>query len=335
MKAAIYNGIKNVELRDLEMPACGDNDVIIKNIYAGICGTDVNAYNHGGEDVMIYEGFEFGHEMISEIYIKGKNVNDVEVGQQVFPIPSQMKKEGIMRSSTVGAFSEYIKVDDFELGKSAVFVPDEITDRQAVLIEPFLIGCNAIRPLEVEKNKKAIVFGAGTIGMAAGIALKYLGCEVIICDIIDSRLKIASKLGFHTCNTMTENYLEKCKSILGLANSFFGEAIDADYYVDAAGNQAIIDLFYQGAKSGCKLSVVAVHHKPVSMNLVPLTYGGYQIVGPNGSYLDNIPLTLDILKSQKFDVEEIITSEFNHSQIIEAFEKSSNADESLKVILKY
>lgn len=41
MKAAIYMGKENIEVRDLPMPECGDNDVIIKNIYSSICGTDV------------------------------------------------------------------------------------------------------------------------------------------------------------------------------------------------------------------------------------------------------------------------------------------------------
>ena len=38
MKAAIYNGIKNIELRDLDMPKCGDHDIVVKNIYAAVCG---------------------------------------------------------------------------------------------------------------------------------------------------------------------------------------------------------------------------------------------------------------------------------------------------------
>lgn len=335
MKAAIYNGIKNVALKDLEMPKCGDNDVIVKNIYAGICGSDVNAYNHGGDDVMIFKGSEFGHEMISEVVEKGKNVKDIKIGQRVFPIPSEIKKEKVIRAATAGGFSEYVLIENFQLGVSAVTVSDTISNKQAALIEPFLIGCNAIRPLSVEKGKKAIVYGAGTIGMTAAVALKYLGCEVIICDIIDSRLKIAKELGLITCHTIEENYLEKCKSIFGESSSFMGSAIDADYYVDAAGNQAIIDLFFSGAKSGAKLSVVAVHHKPVTMNLVPLTYGALQIVGPDGNYHDNLPLALEILESHTFDLDKMITHVFPHHQIVDALAQASKAQEALKVLIKY
>lgn len=52
-----------------------------------------------------------------------------------------------------------------------------------------------------QKGEKAIVFGCGTIGIAAAITLKYFGLDqVIIADLSDFRLNIAKKLGFETCN---------------------------------------------------------------------------------------------------------------------------------------
>ena len=334
MKAAIYNGIKNVEMREMPEIQCGDNNIVIKNLYAGICGSDVGAYNHGGESVFIYPGYEFGHEMVSVVSEVGKNVSDVKVGQRIFPIPSEMKEQPL-RASTAGGFSEYVEVLNFELGRTAVIVPEEITDKEASLIEPFLIGTNAISPFKVEKGKKAVVYGAGAIGMTAAIALKYLGCEVMICDVINSRLEIAKGYGLHTCNPTEENYLDKAKSIFGVSYSLFGEVCDADFYVDAAGNQAVIDMFFGGAKFGAELSIIAVHHKPVTMNLVPITYGALKVVGPVGNYHSNLPLTLEILSSKQFDVEKMITHVYPHEQLVEALEQASKADEALKVVIEY
>ena len=47
MKAAIYYGQKDVRLEELETPVAGDNDIVVKNLYASICGTDVAVYTHG------------------------------------------------------------------------------------------------------------------------------------------------------------------------------------------------------------------------------------------------------------------------------------------------
>ena len=47
MRAALYNGQKNISMTELETPKAGDNDIVVKNIFASICGTDVAVYEHG------------------------------------------------------------------------------------------------------------------------------------------------------------------------------------------------------------------------------------------------------------------------------------------------
>ncbi len=47
MRAAIYNGKKNILLGELKTPKAGDFDIVVKNLYASICGTDVAVYSHG------------------------------------------------------------------------------------------------------------------------------------------------------------------------------------------------------------------------------------------------------------------------------------------------
>ena len=56
------------------MPVCGPDDVIVRNVRAGICGTDVTGYVYGGSSVGIFPNSEFGHEMVGYVYETGKNV---------------------------------------------------------------------------------------------------------------------------------------------------------------------------------------------------------------------------------------------------------------------
>lgn len=68
MKAAVYNGKKNILMTELDTPKAGDNDIVVRNIYASICGTDVAVYLHGAETGhRVTVGGEFGHEMVSEV----------------------------------------------------------------------------------------------------------------------------------------------------------------------------------------------------------------------------------------------------------------------------
>lgn len=334
MKAAIYNGIKKVDLVDLPMPDCDDNGIVVKNICASICGSDVTAYNYGGAHVMIYDGFEFGHEMVSRVVKVGKNVEGIKEGDRVFPVP-QFAKNDYTRAATIGGFSEYIELPQCKLNQSVYLVPDEIEAELASIIEPFTVGANAVVKMGVESGKKAIVCGAGAIGLTAAVTLKYLGCEVVITDMLEERLEIARSLGLHTCNLATENYFEKCSSILGSTFGFAGPAIDADYYVDAAGKQAVIDSFINYGKGMSKLVVAGIHAQPATINLIPLTYTGMQIIGTAGADDYVIRLVMEILASHKFPMENIITHEYSQDEINEALQMAGNVKKALKVIIKY
>ncbi len=62
------------------------------------------------------------------------------------------------------------------------------------------------------------MFGAGTIGIAAAIRLKYFGCkEVMICDHSDFQLDKATHLGFATCNNSREDLKKAAMAVFGTA----------------------------------------------------------------------------------------------------------------------
>lgn len=108
MRAAIYNGKKNILLDELEMPKAGDHDIVVKNLYASICGTDVAVYTHGpGTGHRITLGGEFGHEVVSEVVEVGKAVTDIQVGDRIYPYP-RLAKGDTKRAGTLGGFSEYM-----------------------------------------------------------------------------------------------------------------------------------------------------------------------------------------------------------------------------------
>ena len=47
--ALMYYGQKYFGFEELEMPACGENDMIVKNLTASICGSDTDTWLNGGE----------------------------------------------------------------------------------------------------------------------------------------------------------------------------------------------------------------------------------------------------------------------------------------------
>lgn len=336
MKAAIYMGKKNIELRELPIPECGENDVLIQNIYSSICGTDVAVYTHGpGTGHRITVGEEFGHETVSRIVAVGKNVKDFKVGERVYPYPL-LAKNDTKRAGTIGGFSEYILVPQARRNHSLYAISDKIPDRLACLIEPFTVGCRAARRGQPKEGETAVVFGCGTIGVAAAVALQYFGIsKVMICDVSDFRLGIAKNLGFAVCNTQKEDFLNKAKEYFGTAHSLKGETADIDCFIDAAGAEDILTLFMEYGKIESRFVSVAVNNAIRQLDLLHMTYAQKSIIGSGGYMPEDVRDVMSIMESGRWNLESVITHEFSLEQIEKAIQTAADAGSALNVTIKF
>lgn len=336
MKAAIYMGKESVEIQELPMPECGENDVIIKNIYSSICGTDVAVFSHGpntGHRITV--GGEFGHETVSRIVAVGKNVTEFQVGERVYPYPLFAKND-TKRAGTIGGFSEYILVPNAKRNHSLYAVDDHISDRLACLIEPFTVGCRAARRGQPKSGEHAVVFGCGTIGIAAAVALKHFGMsKVMICDVSDFRLKIAKELGFAVCNMNHANFIEEAKEYFGTAPSLKGPTADIDCFIDAAGAETILELFMEHGKIESRFVSVAVNNSIRQLDLLHMTYSQKSLIGSGGYMPEDVSDVMNIMASGKWNLESIITHEFSLDQIEEAIRTASDANRALNVTIKF
>lgn len=336
MKAAVYLGKEQVEVRELPDPVCGGNDVIIQNIYSSICGTDVAVYTKGpdtGHKVTV--GGEFGHETVSRIVKVGADVTDFQVGERVYPYPLYAKKD-TRRAGTIGGFSEYILVPEAKRNRSLYAVPENISDRLACLIEPFTVGCRAARRGQPQPGEHAVVFGCGTIGLAAAVALKYFGMDkVMLCDMSDFRLKIAENLGFAVCNMEKEDFAGKAAGYFGNAAALTGQVPDIDCWIDAAGAESILDSFMQYGKIISRFVAVAVNNKPRQLDLLHMTYSQKSIIGSGGYFPEDVRDVMAIMSDGRWDLESIITQEFPLERISEAIETAANPDKAFNVTVKF
>lgn len=342
MKAGIYLGKESIEIREMPVPEVGDRDVLIKNIYSGICGTDVAVFNHGpntGHKVTV--GGEFGHETVSRVVKIGRNVTDFSVGERVYPYPLYAKGD-TGRAGTIGGFSEYILIPNAKRNHSLYAVDDRISDKLAGLIEPFTVGCRAARrgmiPCGGNKyisGQNAVVFGSGTIGMAAAVAFQYFGMrKVMVCDLSDFRLDLARGLGFKTCNISTENFGEKAAEYFGVARSLRGETANIDCWLDAAGKESILEGFMSKGKFESRFVSVAVNNACRNIDLLGLTYAQQQIIGSGGYMPEDVWDVQRIMTSEKWKLEDIITHEFTLNELEKAIRTASDVTHSGNVVIR-
>lgn len=336
MKAALYQGIKNIEISELPDYECPDNGVILQNIYSSICGTDVAVYQHGlglGHRVTI--GGEFGHETVCRISAVGKNVTDFKLGERVYPYPLLVTGDK-SRAGTIGGFSEYIKCPNPKWEESLYHIDDKITDKAAALIEPFTVGCRAARRSAPQNKEKAVVFGAGTIGIAAAITLKFFGCnQVVVCDYSDFRLKICKELGFEVYNNKFDNELIGLQKTLGTSYGINGQALDCDIWIDAAGADDILSAYEKYGKYNSRMVLVAVGKSKREMDILGLTFGQKSVIGSGGYTPQDVKDVITIMASGQWEIEKLITHEFSLSRLEDAVITASDTDNALNVIINF
>lgn len=342
MKAGIYLGKEAVEIRELDLPEVGDDDVLVQNIYSSICGTDVAVFTHGpntGHKIDV--GGEFGHETVSRVVKAGKNVTEFVPGERVYPYPRYAKND-TRRAGTIGGFSEYILIPQAKRNHSLYAVDEAISDRLASLIEPFTVGCRAARRGMVPAGERryvsgqnAVVFGCGTIGIAAAVAFKHFGMDkVMVCDRSDFRLKLAAGLGFEICNTANEDFEFHAKSYFGTATSLSGDVPAIDCWLDAAGAEVVLTDFLCLGKIESRFVSVAVNNAPRSINLLHMTYAQQSIIDSGGYMPEDVEDVQKIMSCGKWDLESIITHEFSLCDLEKAIRTAADVDHAGNVLIK-
>ena len=345
-KAAIYQGKDNIEIVEKTLPECGDNDVIVKNLIATICGADYKGYVHGdGDHHMLWSGYEFGHEMVSEVVEVGKNVKGVEPGDWVFPNLGYAYHDH-HRMATVGGFSEYLYLPDFTLEgscalgsqtqPSAFKLDKSLGLKNLCLIEPFTVGCKAAADSHPE-GKTAIVVGAGIIGLSTAVMLKYFGAtKVMSIDFSDFRLENAAKFGILTCNPKHEDVDAKIYAEFGEAYAYGGKKCRADLFFDCIGIQPCIDYFTKYGGFGATLSIVGNHDvKDPTISANSICFNKQHIKGCGFLGMDECVEHICSMIRKGTDLSSMITHTFPLDQIDEAMKTHGNADVAHKVAIVY
>ena len=149
---------------------------------------------------------------------------------------------------------------------------------------------------------------AGTIGIAASVALKHFGMEkIMLCGHSDFRLKLAEELGFAVCNPAAEDFAARAAAYFGTAPSLSGPTADIDCWLDAAGAESILNDFLRLGKIESRFVSVAVNNEPRTIDLLHMTYAQQSMIGSGGYMPEDVQ---EIMSCGKWDLERIITHEF-------------------------
>lgn len=269
MKSVRTGGVGTIEVVDVERPAPGPRDVLLRIRACGICGTDVTFLRMGGMPARAHLGGEtvpvpLGHEPAGEIVEVGAEVTGLKVGDRVVVNPQAAPTGIIGCGGKYGGMSEFLLIENAEAGRSVAVFPDTVPFDVASLNEPMAVARHAVNRSGAGPDDQVVVFGAGPIGLGAAIWFKLRGVKhVVVVDVIPSRLEKALAVGVDAVvDSATEDVTARLTALHGRAANALGQPRPGtDVYLDAAGAPAVFDTVVANAKWHAKLVMVAVQKK--------------------------------------------------------------------------
>ena len=318
---------------DVPTPTVGPTDALIKIRACGICGSDAFYIAIGG----LREGHTpLGHEPAGEVVEVGSEVVGIAVGDHVVINPMAAPGGIIGNGGPTGALADYLLIENALRGTSLEVVPAHVPFEVAALNEPMAVARHSVNQCLPKPADKVVVFGAGPIGLGATIGFKSVGVShVVVVDLIPSRLEKAITVGADAViNSAEEDVTVRLIELHGAGGSMFPGKAGTDIFLDAAGAPEVIDTALATAKRGARLAVVAVHKKPVAVDLINVMSNEITIVGSMG-YPDEIfEVTADLVANwEKYAV--IVSHTIPFDDVQEALKTASTPGAADKVVVTF
>lgn len=322
MKAVVFDKDNQLKLvNDYAKPIPQKGEALVRVTLAGICNTDyeitkgymgyVGILGHEAvgvvEDVNGEDKSLIGKRVVPEISYGCKDSNCPWCAEKLYRHCPNRHTLGIWRKD--GVFAQY-----FTMPTEVLFeVPDNVSDRQAVFVEPLAAALEITEQHHIKPYEKVIVLGDGKLGLITALALNAQNLDVTLVGKHQNKLDIAKAQGVKT-SLLADFPIEK----------------KYDVVVEATGSANGFETSLALTKPRGVLVLKSTVATGKELNLAPIVIDEITVLG---SRCGQFPPALRLLQSGKVDFSPLISAEYSIDDAIEAFEKNKEKD-TLKVLLK-
>jgi len=330
MKALVKTkaGPGNVEVRDVEEPRVGPDEVMVSVKASGICGTDVLLYDwtYRGRSP-VKPPLILGHEGAGEVVKIGDGVKGVSVGGRVglmaikgcgecyyckigsANLCQEWMHLGVNKD---GTHSELIAVP----GDMILTLPDGISFEEGAFIEPISIAVNTLEKVGTCAGSSVAIVGPGPLGLFHLQAVKASGASfTVVIGLRDDRerLKIAERLGADEviCSEPSEAAAEEVRSLT--------DGLGADIAIECAGTPEAVAQAIEMARGNGKVALVGFAQK-AQINPLGLVRGEISLVGVDGSVWRHYKRAIELLSAKKISAGPMIMHKLPLERGVEGIE---------------
>jgi len=336
MKQAVFTSPYTIEVQDAPVPQIAPDEVLLRVAHIGICGSDIQMF-HGKHKYAAYPVVP-GHEVSGVIEQVGENVRGYSTGDKVsvepqlfcghcypcsigrFNVCESLKVMGV---HTNGFAAEYMAV-----GQSLLHpCPGDMDLDLITLVEPLAVGIGAVKRGNY-KDANIAVIGAGTIGnFIAQAALALGNPNVLVTDLVDSRLQFAKKCGIKkVANSGQKNLAESIAEAFGNRK--------ADIIIDAAATAGSFQSAILAARPSSDIIITGNYKEAMSLEVPMLQRREVNLIGHMMYVREDFADAIRFLSTGAVKGKNMITQRFALEQLADAFSFIENhAADVMKVII--
>lgn len=330
MKAAIYTGIEEIEVREVERNEPPPGFVLVDTKQTGICGSDLHSYfGNWGQS----HEHAAGHETCGVVVALGDGVTKFDIGDRVavecfshcsictYCETGQynlcLNRSGISPKMH-GGFAEYTSTHQSGLFK----LPERMTFEQGALVEPLAVSHRAIARSGANSRDTVAIIGGGTIGqfcladaVAAGVK------ETLITVKYEQQVELAKALGAdHIVNVGDTDVQEYVKDVTN--------GIGFDAVIETVGGAENFNIATTIVRKQGSVVLVAGYYKPLEVNLSTIVWSEASITGSNcygySGMETDFEAAIELIDSGKVDATKLVTHYYPLEEIREAFRVSAD-----------
>jgi threonine 3-dehydrogenase len=326
-------------LEDVEKPAIGINDVLIRVLRTGICGTDVHIYHWDDwAQQTIPVPMVIGHEFVGRVEAVGSNVAGFVPGEIVSGeghvvcglcrnclagrrhLCAHTLGVGVNRP---GAFAEYISLPMSNIWRHHESVSLDI----AAIFDPFGNAVHTALTFPV-LGEDVLVTGAGPIGIMAAAVARHAGARyTVITDLNPYRLELARKMGVTLAVNVREETLPNVQQRLGMTEGF-------DVGLEMSGTQAALRDMIANMSHGAKIAILGIPSGEISIDWRTVIFNMLTIRGIYGREMYETWYKMTVMLQSGLNISPVITHRFCFDEYEKAFEIMASGNAG-KVILSW
>jgi len=340
MKALVKrNAERGLWLEDVPEPVMGINDVLIRVLRTGICGTDRHIYDWDAwAQKTVPVPLVIGHEFVGEIVAIGANVSDFFAGEVVSGeghvvcgrcrnclagrrhLCKDTRGVGVNRA---GAFAEYIALPMTNVWHHRDGVDLDV----AAIFDPFGNAVHTALSFPV-LGEDVLITGAGPIGIMAAAVARHAGARfVVVTDVNEYRLDLARKMGATVALNVREGNLTDVQRQLGMQEGF-------DVGLEMSGSPAALHDMIEALCHGGKIAMLGIPSGPIDVDWNKVVFNMLTIKGIYGREMYETWYKMSVMLQSGLDIAPVITHRFAVDEWERGFEVMGSG-KSGKVILEW